>query len=59
MLTGHAQNWLVDNVAFALSLVPLASLSLVVLVARLESNRRKPATVRVRSCSQAQRVSVR
>src|SRR5690242_6383551 len=39
MFAGHAQNWLVDNVAFAISLLPLASLSLVVLAARLESER--------------------
>ena len=41
MFAGHAQNWLVDNVAFAISLIPLVSLSLVVLVARLESSRRQ------------------
>ncbi len=59
MFAGHTQNWLVDNVAFVLSLIPLAMLSLVVLVARLESTRRRPAMVRVRAYRDARRISVR
>jgi hypothetical protein len=49
MFAGHAQDWLADNVAFALSLIPLVLLSLIGLAARLQANRRRPALARVRA----------
>lgn len=43
MLSAHEQNYFVDNVAFAISILPVATLAFVVMLERMETFRRRAA----------------